>query len=131
MNIWNNKAAISRSMSVAQSDPNRPIKFSSSPAAGITVRQAAPGTFNYDEIPWYQRPIVLASMTIFMIYFFVLREENDIDRKLEVTLFENVPGLEQTQLIINYKYNMEHNKDNTAIINRMKELGIKPEDIKV
>lgn len=65
-----------------------------------------------------------------MIYFFILREENDIDQQLERSLFESVPGLEETQLILNYKYNLEHNLDNKPIVQRMKELGIKPEDIR-
>lgn len=97
----------------------------------MTVRQARPGSYNYDDTPWYQRWIVTGSTSIFMLYFFVFREENDIDQRLEKSLFESVPGLEQTQLIINYKYNIEHNIDNKDIINRMKELGIKPEDIQV
>lgn len=66
-----------------------------------------------------------------MIYFFILREENDIDQQLERSLFESVPGLEETQLILNYKYNLEHNLDNKAVVQRMKELGVKPEDIHV
>jgi hypothetical protein len=97
----------------------------------MTVRQARPSSYNYDDTPWYQRFVVVGSMSVFMLYFFVFREESDIDQKLEKSLFDSVPGLEQTQLVINYKYNLEHNIDNKDIINRMKELGMRPEDIKV
>jgi hypothetical protein len=44
-------------------------------------------------------------------------------------LYDHVPGLESTQLIINYKYNRENNIDNKEIVARMKELGINPAEI--
>lgn len=141
MNIFHHKntpnLTILRSLASAtkveptEEERNRPIKFSTSEAAGLSPRSARQGSFDYYETPWYQRFVVIGSTAIFMIYFFILREENDIDRKLERSLFESVPGLEETQMILNYKYNLEHNLDNKDIIKRMKELGIKPEDIKV
>lgn len=110
-------------------DNNEPVKYFGSKAASFRAREGRAGTIDYDEIPWFQTYSVVGSTAIFMLYFFVLREENDMDRDLEMTLFERVPGMEETQLIINYKYNLENKIDNGPIIARMKELGMKYEDI--
>lgn len=112
-------------------DLNEPSKFIGSPAASWRSIQNRRGTLNYDEIPWFQAYVVVGSVAAVLIYFCILREENDIDEEMGKTLYERIPGLEQTQLIINYKYNHEHNIDNAAIIARMKELGMQPENIKL
>uniref|UniRef100_A0A1A9ZE62 Uncharacterized protein n=1 Tax=Glossina pallidipes TaxID=7398 RepID=A0A1A9ZE62_GLOPL len=64
------------------------------------------------------------SLTIFLLYFCVFREENDIDQKLEGNLFQHVKGLEEVQLTMNYKYNKEHGLDTRDIEKRLKELGV-------
>ena len=64
-----------------------------------------------------------------MLYFCVLREENDVDAHLGKSLFEQVPSLESTTLISLYKYNSENNVDNTDVIKRLLELGIDPRQI--
>lgn len=74
---------------------------------------------------------VVFSTAIFLIYFCVFREESDVDRELEKSLYDRVPGLEETQLVINYKYNLENRQDNSQIVARMQELGMKVEDIKL
>lgn len=102
-----------------------------SPAASMYARDARQGTIKYEDVPWFQTYVVCGSVAIFLIYFCILREENDIDLELGKSLYDRVPGLEQTQLVVNYKYNIENNKDNSQIINRMKELGMHPEDIKI
>lgn len=56
---------------------------------------------------------------------------SDVDLELEKSLYDRVPGLEQTQLVINYKYNIENNIDNSKISERMKELGMDPSSIKL
>lgn len=89
------------------------------------------GSVDYEKIPWFQMYAVVGSVAIFLIYFCILREENDIDLELEKSLYDRVPGLEQTQLILNYKFNLENDNDNSAIEARMKELGMRPEDIKL
>lgn len=65
-----------------------------------------------------------------MIYFCILREENDIDEHLSKSIFESVPQLEVSTLISLYKNNLETNKDNTEVIKRLLELGIDPLQIK-
>lgn len=85
----------------------------------------------YDDVPWFQTYVVCGSVAIFLIYFCILREENDVDLELEKSLYDRVPGLEHTQLVINYKYNRENNIDNTDIVARLKEIGVNPDDIQM
>lgn len=61
-----------------------------------------------------------------MVYFFILREENDIDAHLNKGLFETVPQLEKSTLIALYKYNLENDIDNTDVVKRLIEIGIDP-----
>lgn len=60
-----------------------------------------------------------------MIYFCVLREENDIDHKLDRSLFDHVAGLEETQLQLSINYNKEHGLSTDALERRMAELEAK------
>lgn len=112
-------------------DLNQPIKFSGSSAHVMKSMHGRQGTMRPEDVPGYQTYYVVGSVAIFLIYFCILREESDIDLELEKSLYDQVPGMEHTQLVINYKYNLENNKDNTAIVARMKELDMKPEDIRL
>lgn len=112
-------------------DLNEPVKFVGSPASMWAARQSRQGSRPYEDVPWFQTYVVCGSVAIFLLYFCVLREENDIDLEMEKSLYERVPGLEQTQLIINYKYNLEHQIDNKAIVARMMEVGMNPDDIQL
>ena len=42
----------------------------------------------------YERPILVLSAAIFFLYFAYFREENEMDKKMNSSLFELVPGLE-------------------------------------
>jgi hypothetical protein len=57
-----------------------------------------------------------------LLYFCVFREENDIDEELGKTLYDRIEGLEERQLHVALKYNSEHGKDTSAIVERLKEL---------
>ncbi|CAH0395335.1 unnamed protein product [Bemisia tabaci] len=62
-------------------DPDKPVVFSSSPAAispklVIVNRVPVP---DIERMPWHHPHATLISSLIFIIYFFYLREENDID----------------------------------------------------
>ena len=57
-----------------------------------------------------------------MIYFCVLREENDIDTKLDGNLFDHVVGLEETQLEVAYNYNKEHGLPIDKLAERLAEI---------
>lgn len=112
-------------------DLNVPVKFAGSPASAWVARKARQGSVPFENVPWFQTYAVCGSVAIFLIYFCILREENDIDLELGKSLYDRVPGLEQTQLVINYKYNLEHQIDNKDIVSRMKEMGMNPDDIQL
>lgn len=78
---------------------------------------------------WFQPYVVSGSLAVFLIYFCILREENDIDTKLDRSLFEHVAGLEETQLQLSLNYNKEHGLSTEALERRMAELAaLKPDD---
>ncbi|XP_055688492.1 uncharacterized protein LOC129792997 [Lutzomyia longipalpis] len=72
---------------------------------------------------WYQPYVVMACLVTFMAYFCILREENDIDLELQKSLYERIEGLEETQLRVRHKYNLENGLDVKDIEDRLKELG--------
>jgi CCSMST1 family len=75
-----------------------------------------------EKKPKYQRAIISTSLVIFMLYFFVFREENDLDRQMKKPLWEKVPGLERQTLQALIEYNKKNGKDNTATEARMVQL---------
>ncbi|KAI5634835.1 CCSMST1 family domain-containing protein [Phthorimaea operculella] len=101
-------------------DETGPVKFSTSQAARKTVRPVV-RKVNTD-MPWYQPYSVIASVTVFMLYFCVFREENDVDKEFTKTLYERIKGLEKEQLLQSYKFNKEHGKPVAEIEARLKEL---------
>lgn len=99
---------------------DKPIKFSTSNAAKWRAEVSRSGT--RDPAPWFQSYIISLSLSVFMLYFFYLREESDIDREFEKTLYERIYGLEEKQLEIVLKYNSENNLPTEDIRNRLKEI---------
>ncbi|XP_037094406.1 uncharacterized protein LOC119114314 isoform X2 [Pollicipes pollicipes] len=75
-----------------------PLPFSSSGAATWRARDTFGGGAEEDDTPWYQMPSVLISVTALLVYFCVLREENDIDERLGRDALRDVPGLERQTL---------------------------------
>lgn len=74
------------------------------------------------DMPWYQPYSVLASVSVFMIYFFILREENDVDMEFSKTLYSRIKGLEKEQLLQSYRYNKENNLSVVEIEKRLQEI---------
>ncbi|XP_017464257.1 PREDICTED: uncharacterized protein LOC108357695 [Rhagoletis zephyria] len=101
---------------------NEPIKFFGSQAANWRARDTRSG--GSEDTLWFQPYVISGSLAIFLLYFCILREENDIDRRLEGNLFDQVAGLEEVQLTVNYKYNKENGLDTSEIEKRLSELGI-------
>ncbi|XP_011310294.1 uncharacterized protein [Fopius arisanus] len=58
---------------------NRPITYSTSPAASWRARHSFQGG-NQDDVPWFQPYVVMASTAAFLVYFLYLRKPNDIDQ---------------------------------------------------
>lgn len=100
---------------------NEPVKFTTSAAAKPGVIRPIK-RHDIDNTPWYQPYVVTGSIAVFLIYFCILREENDIDQEFNKTLYDRIHGLEKEQLIQTYKYNMEHGKSVREIEQRLKEL---------
>lgn len=105
---------------------NEPIKFFGSKAATWRARDTRSG--GSEDTLWFQPYVISGSLSVFLLYFCVLREENDIDKRLEGNLFDKVTGLEEVQLTVNYKYNRENGLDTSEIEKRLSELGV---DIKL
>ncbi|KAL1453058.1 hypothetical protein WDU94_007233, partial [Cyamophila willieti] len=104
-------------------DPDdAPIKFSSSGAVhGIAdIRR-----IQLDDVPWYQSISVIGSVAVFLIYFCILREENDVDVELNKSLYDRVEGLEVTSLNVARKYFLEQGNsfEVKKIDARLKELA--------
>ncbi|XP_045448662.1 uncharacterized protein LOC123657123 [Melitaea cinxia] len=100
---------------------NEPIKFSTSNAAKKTVQSVFRKTTS-ESMPWYQPYSVVGSVAVFLIYFCVLREENDIDLEFDKTLYDRIQGLEKEQLLQSYRYNKEHGQSVEDIERRLKDL---------
>lgn len=104
-------------------DPDEPMKFFGSEAATWKAEQTRSGQNSKDTL-WYQPYVIMGSLLVFMVYFCVLREESDVDGELGKSLYDRVDGLEEIQLKIVHKYNLENEVDNSRIEDRMKELNI-------
>lgn len=101
---------------------NEPIKYFGSQAATWRARDTRSG--GSEDMVWFQPYVISGSLAAFLLYFCILREENDIDKRLQGNLFDQVPGLEEAQLTVNYKYNRENGLDTSEIEKRLLELGI-------
>jgi hypothetical protein len=53
--------------------------------------------------PKYEKHSIWCSMMVFMLYFFVFREENDVDLYIGNISDPNLAGLEMKKTIKNYK----------------------------
>lgn len=71
---------------------------------------------------WYQPLVITGSLAIFLIYFCVLREENDIDEKLSMTLYDHIEGLEEVQVEQSIRYNTANGLPTLELEKRLKEL---------
>lgn len=73
-------------------------------------------------MPWYQPYVMIASIATFLLYFCVLREENEADENLRKTLYDYIEGMEEKQLEISLEHNIKMGKDTSAITTRLKEI---------
>jgi len=110
-------------------DLTAPVKFSASRASTWKVRDTF-GSSQADDLSkglWYQPYIVSLSVTVMLIYFNLLREENDVDDKLTESLYNHIDGLEEKQLEISLKHNIQSGLDTRAIITRLAEIQLERE----
>lgn len=108
---------------VETTDLDKPMPYFGSPAE---MYRGADSRKGYEDHgwPWYQPFVITGSTAIFLLYFCVLREENDIDEKLSVSLYEHVPDMELVELKRVYIYNEKNNLSNAGIEKRLDELGV-------
>lgn len=75
-----------------------------------------------DESKEYKAYIVSVSMAVFMLYFCILREPNDLDDAMDRDLYDHF-GPEASRLKKAYDYNTKHNLPTAEITNRLRQLG--------
>lgn len=94
-----------------------------SPAQSYRGEDSRRGGKAYDW-PSYQPYVINGSIAIFLIYFTILREENDIDQKLGANLNEHVPGVEIMLLRDTYAQQKKSGLPTDETAKRLKELGV-------
>ena len=99
---------------------DKPIKYSKSKAADWkSVDSFSPPV---REAPWHEPWIVIASVTTFLVYFCILREENDLDAEISTSLYDRIPGLEEQQLRASIEYAIEKGEDPAPYRARLEEV---------
>lgn len=101
---------------------NVPIKFTTSAASKKVIRPIIKDA--KEQMPWYQPYSVVGSVAVFLIYFCILREENDVDLEFTKTLYDRIKGLEKEQLLQSYKFNKEQGNSVEDIEKRLQEIEI-------
>ncbi|CAH1794683.1 unnamed protein product [Owenia fusiformis] len=99
---------------------DEPIKYSASAAR----QWQSQNTFGapIGKWPWYQPYVLAISTAVFLLYFCVFREENDLDMELGESLYSRVPGMEEQQLRISIQYNREHGAPVKDLEKRLSEV---------
>ncbi len=110
---------------------DKPVKYTTSDAH---LKHKAYENFRFSEeetaqIPVYERPILLTSFALFLIYFAILREPNDIDEKLGANLFDTVPELELPMIETTIKNYEMLGLDTTQLEKRFNELKQLKEEV--
>ena len=97
-----------------------PVKYSQSKAYDYSTFETFEAPKN--DWPWYQVHIVRFSVLVFLVYFCMLREENDIDQLLTTSLYDTVPGLEEADLRTAIHRDASLGKDTSALQARLAEI---------
>ncbi|XP_066151787.1 uncharacterized protein [Euwallacea fornicatus] len=97
-----------------------PIKFSTSPASKYKASITRMGF--EDTRLWYEPYVIFSCIAVFLVYFCILREENDIDKELNKSLYSRIDGLEEVQLRLSLKYNLDNGLDTVDIVQRLQEI---------
>lgn len=104
-------------MANEEQDFDKPFKYFGSEAEQIRSSPAPPS-----DQPEYSPYIIAISLVVFMGYFCIFREENDIDELLGRDLFDHF-GEEASRLKKAYDYNIKHNLPTHEIVSRLREIG--------
>lgn len=107
-----------------QENPNQPLPFSKSGAATWNAKSAYSGSRNKpDDSPWYQSLSISLSIGAILVWFCILREENDVDLELGKSLYERVDGLEKKQLELALQQNHGSQAEIASMQKRLDELN--------
>jgi len=109
--------------SSAEELKKKPIKFTSSAAFNVIPGKSFVMNED-DDTPWFQGPVIAFSLACFLIYFTMLREENDVDEQLGGQLFDKVDGLEKASILNKISYNEKYGLDSTDLLKRLKEIEL-------
>ncbi|XP_067136723.1 uncharacterized protein [Centruroides vittatus] len=117
--ISTNLYFLRRISSKISDDGDQPIKFSSSKAANWKAKNSLEGVPS--DAPKSQGFVIIACLTTFLIYFCVLREENDIDEMLgSQSAWKQVPGLEEGLIKAAIQEHKKLGKDTSELENALK-----------
>ncbi|XP_043283205.1 uncharacterized protein [Venturia canescens] len=98
-------------------DLEKPVRFSTSEAAAWDPVASRTGDTG-KEMLWYQPIVVAGSTIIFLIYFAIFREENDIDEKLSWNLRDHFTGETWTQMEKSQQISTEYANKGATIFNK-------------
>lgn len=97
-----------------------PIKFSTSRAVTYKAKDTITGL--REERLWYEPYVLMFSIGVFLVYFCILREENDVDKELDKSLYSRIEGLEEYQLKLSLQYNLDNGLATADITKRLAEI---------
>ncbi|KAI4488604.1 hypothetical protein M0802_011420 [Mischocyttarus mexicanus] len=95
LNVYfqSNRKASSENKNVDDEDSDKPIKYSKTQASTwLAAETRSPNMHRHPQ----ESAVLTISILVFMVYFFILREENDIDLSLNKPLSEIVPGFNKS-----------------------------------
>ncbi|XP_045463220.1 uncharacterized protein LOC123672916 [Harmonia axyridis] len=100
---------------------DRPVKYSASPAAKFKARSSLK---HENDRLWYEPGVIIASLSIFLIYFLVLREENDLDEEIYMPFDQRIAHIEEDQLrsVVEHSTNSE---EMVSALRRLEEINSK------
>jgi len=101
---------------------NTPLPFSKSKASSWSAKSSFSGKQPHEEEPWFQPLVISMSLGAILVWFCVLREENDLDRELGKTLYDRVDGMEEKQLELTLEHNKTQGLDTKAVQARLNEI---------
>ncbi len=116
-------ASPSSSPSEDAADADRPVRFTTSPAYRMQPKEKGEQTRKRKyRPPWFQPYVIVGSLFVFMVYFLVLREENDLDFIITYGDLEEAGNRYERMLIESAVAKGAKVKDEEALVKRLEEL---------
>ena len=111
----------------SNNETEKPVRYTTSQTAKIDIKENLGFNQKDEKELWYKKYVIAISLSAFMIYFFIIRDENDIDDF--ITNKDNCNKYTTLlQLTMKLEYCMKNNLPTKALesqINDLKlELGI-------